>query len=332
MPGGLGELEHEHRQRPRRGERAPLDRDDLRQVRVGQAADLEWLVHWLRGLASGSSQVLGAARPRGGIGGVPRAPAGRRPAPRTTWARDPAGATRTPAASRTSPNRTDPSPAASGSAPASRTRARATSSGVAANGRPCAPALALVERREHLAAAGRRSAAGARSASMPGASAASDDTGRSSRPCASRERAGGGHADPQAGERRRGPRRPPPRPGRPSRARRRPAQRPPRGMQLGGMCGPAAESAPGAGSRSKASPSARSTHGGAGGVEVSRPSTFTSISIRAPVAARVLEPHPRGHPRQRVLRDLGPLDEADPLGRQVVVQQLRVLAGQRPSR
>ena len=34
----LGELEHEHRQRPRRREHAPLDRDHLRQVRVGERA------------------------------------------------------------------------------------------------------------------------------------------------------------------------------------------------------------------------------------------------------------------------------------------------------
>ena len=38
---GLGQLEHEHGQRPRRGERAPLDRDDLRQVRVGQAPEAQ---------------------------------------------------------------------------------------------------------------------------------------------------------------------------------------------------------------------------------------------------------------------------------------------------
>src|SRR5918997_4037301 len=35
-PRGLRQLEHEHRQRPGCGEGAPLDRDDLRQVRVGQ--------------------------------------------------------------------------------------------------------------------------------------------------------------------------------------------------------------------------------------------------------------------------------------------------------
>ena len=37
----LGQLEHEHRQRPRRRERAALDRDDLREVGVGEAADVE---------------------------------------------------------------------------------------------------------------------------------------------------------------------------------------------------------------------------------------------------------------------------------------------------
>ena len=39
--GLLGELEHEHRQRPRRREHAPLDRDHLRQVGVAQPADLD---------------------------------------------------------------------------------------------------------------------------------------------------------------------------------------------------------------------------------------------------------------------------------------------------
>ena len=37
----LGQLEHEHRQRPRGRERAPLDRDDLREVGVREPADLD---------------------------------------------------------------------------------------------------------------------------------------------------------------------------------------------------------------------------------------------------------------------------------------------------
>ena len=117
----LRQLEHEHRQRPRRRERAPLDRDHLRQVRVGQAPDLECgrCRSWLSvGLASG---LLGGSR-----GGRPRAArpptagASRQTySARTTWAGESSGATRMPAASRTSRNRTEPSPAASGVSPAS---------------------------------------------------------------------------------------------------------------------------------------------------------------------------------------------------------------------
>ena len=40
-PRRLRQLENEHRQRPRRGEGATLDGDHLRQVRIGQAPDLE---------------------------------------------------------------------------------------------------------------------------------------------------------------------------------------------------------------------------------------------------------------------------------------------------
>ena len=54
----LGQLEHEHRERPRGRERAPLDRDDLREVGVDEAADLDGggggSTHGWRGLASGS--------------------------------------------------------------------------------------------------------------------------------------------------------------------------------------------------------------------------------------------------------------------------------------
>ena len=40
MPGLLGQLEHEHRQRPRRRKDAALDRDHFGQIGIGQRADL----------------------------------------------------------------------------------------------------------------------------------------------------------------------------------------------------------------------------------------------------------------------------------------------------
>ena len=54
----LGELEHEHRQRPRRREGAALDGDDLREIGVGQAADVERGGH-RRGTASGRRTYSG---------------------------------------------------------------------------------------------------------------------------------------------------------------------------------------------------------------------------------------------------------------------------------
>ena len=65
MPARLGELEHEHRERPRGRERAPLDRDDLREVGVGEAADLErgWEERSsLAGYGVGLAQVVGKKR------------------------------------------------------------------------------------------------------------------------------------------------------------------------------------------------------------------------------------------------------------------------------
>ena len=101
--------------------------------------------------------------------------------PRTTWTREPAGATRTPAASRTSRNRIAPSPAASGCNPPSTTR-RATSSGAP---RPPASAPRPPRRaRRTPRPGGRRSAAGATRSSIPAARAARDDTGRSPVPAA----------------------------------------------------------------------------------------------------------------------------------------------------
>ena len=59
-PDRLGELEHEHRQRPRGRERAALDRDDLREVGVGEAADLERLGEWsLAGSWRRLAQIVG---------------------------------------------------------------------------------------------------------------------------------------------------------------------------------------------------------------------------------------------------------------------------------
>ena len=60
---GLGQLEHEHRQRPRGREHAPLDRRHLGQVRVAEAADLDprrkrvWAA--LRGSVRSSAVSLG---------------------------------------------------------------------------------------------------------------------------------------------------------------------------------------------------------------------------------------------------------------------------------
>ena len=147
----LGQLEHEHRQRPRRRERPPLDGDHLREVRVGEAPDLELGRSFAAGLCVrelGGSR--GAQRPAATAGAL--APSRQTCSARTTWALEASGSTRTPAASSISRKRNEPSPAASGATPASRTRS-ATSSGVAANGGQRSSARALVERGEQLAPA-----------------------------------------------------------------------------------------------------------------------------------------------------------------------------------
>ena len=71
--------------------------------------------------------------------------------------------------------------------------------------------------------------------------------------------------------------------------------------------------------------------GGAGGCRGVDAEQRHSIVDRdtPPVAAEVLQQHPRGDALEGGLADGGPLDERDPLGGQVVVQQRRVLARER---
>ncbi len=262
-----------------------------------------------------------------GVPRRPRAPAGRLPSPRTTWALEPAGSTRTPAASRTSRNRTEPSPAASGFRPASATRA-ATSSGVRGERRPYAAARPRTAPRTPRPGP-RRSAAALSGASMPRARAASEDTGRSSSPRAVSKRPRGGDADPQTRER------PGSHPHRdrvelvPGQARaRRDSPPPPASARRRGPAGEVSASA--GGSCSKASPSARSTQAALAGVEVSMPEQVHSIVImrRSPPACssrtRATTPSSSGSATS------GHSTNADPVGRQVVVEQRRVLARQGP--
>ena len=83
------------------------------------------------------------------------------------------------------------------------------------------------------------------------------------------------------------------------------------------------------GTRSNARPSARSRQALVAAVEVSKPSRFTSISISRRSPPRWRDLHAGRHALELRRGRLGPLHEADPLGRQVVVEQRGVLAGQR---
>ena len=186
-PARLGELEHEHRQRPRRRERAALDRDDLREVGVGEAADLE---------RAGGAVIAGGVRRRaragsreevrrGRLDSLPH-PAGIR-ARRGGDGRRPRRAGRAPRPPRAEPlKRTAPSPTASGAPGSARPVQRAPPGESAAAGsteRPAAPrggerlAAPRVEHGEHER----------RVRSAPGASASSEltPTSGSPRPCAS---------------------------------------------------------------------------------------------------------------------------------------------------
>src|SRR4051794_41014934 len=62
--GRLGELQHEHRQRPRRRERAPLDRDHRRQIAVGEPADLDLLGQLI---GTSGKRLAHATAPRLGV-------------------------------------------------------------------------------------------------------------------------------------------------------------------------------------------------------------------------------------------------------------------------
>ena len=204
--------------------------------------------------------------------------------------RDPPDATRTPAASRTSAKSYRPVPSRQRVQPASRTRSRDLAR--AAPRTAARAPLALVERGEHLAPPGVDQRQPQLGASIPAASAASDDTGRSSSAARVRERARGGHADPQAGERARARRRPRSRRGRRSPAPASPQHRGERRHQLARVA-PAARDGRPAGSRSNASPSARSTQRGAGrrrGVEAEdvhdRPRSAAGRRPRARCATR----------------------------------------------
>ena len=168
----LGQLEHEHRQRPRRRERAALDRDDLRQVGVGQAADRRGgrghaSARPAASSASGSAHVLRDERVAGDRP-APSRPGGRargadavqRRAVRRDRRRRPARA-----ASR---NRTAPSPPPArrrrraGRAPAERLRAPARPA-------PASALAAVARRRRTPRRGGRRDGEHARPPALAGA-------------------------------------------------------------------------------------------------------------------------------------------------------------------
>ena len=161
-PAGLGELEHEHRQRPRRREGAALDGDDLREVGVGEAADVERGGH-RRGTASGRRTYSGRRASRS-TGRASRA--SRHTARALAPCSGEASAGTSAAGSSRSRNRTAPSPTAShgawrGSARAASALGRDGHRGqeplAVAEGRGVRLAAARVEHGQHGAVgAGRR--------------------------------------------------------------------------------------------------------------------------------------------------------------------------------
>ena len=208
MPDGLRQLEHEHRQRPRRRERAALDRDDLRQVGVGEAADLE------RGRCS--SGHAGAARRRARAGSRVRARRGRparpsrgqpaeSPARSTRWSAEPSAGTATPGRLELLPEAYRPVPDRQ-RRPGHRADERSASAS-GAQRRPGAsePPLAVARPRRTPRRGGRRARrARGRRRPRPAPAAPARAASRratSSAPRAVRQRARRGDPDPQPGER-----------------------------------------------------------------------------------------------------------------------------------
>ncbi len=214
-PRGLGELEHEHRQRPRRREGAALDRDHRGQVAVGEAPDrgrpghltrLAWkcLAHAIapRRALSGRS-ARGARRPRPGTASARAQTC--RAATRCTGSAS--SGTSTPRLASSSRNRTAPDPAASGNAGSSATRS-ASSPEAATSGSQSRSPLRASRARRRPRRGGRRARRGGRGsgpARSPSArpSASSVQTPVTGRPGARREPPRGcdADADPDEGAR-----------------------------------------------------------------------------------------------------------------------------------
>ena len=232
-----------------------------------------------------------------------------------------------PAASSTPRNRTEPSPAASGSTPPVRTRS-ARSSRAQGERAPAPFASCLVQGCEHLAALASMTASAEvrRRRSRPAERA---ERRHRAQPQAARvrQRPGGRDPDPQAGERAR--------PHPTAIASRSPYPSPARAITVGhrghqlARVRRAARQARRAGhDLEDLAVGAQDAGGARRGRGVDAEQAHETVDAPA-VAAQVLDPHPRGDPLEGRLRRRGPLDEADPVRRQVVVEQRGILAGER---
>ena len=211
-PRRLRELQDEHRQRPRRREGAPLDRDHRGQVAVAEPAQdqlARLIPRAVRDLCSSHLFASGGLRYRGWIwsGGASAAasPTAHTCRAATLCIGSSGGATVAPAASSSAANRSAPSPAARGLRSSSCTRS-ASSSGPSDERRPELRPAVVEQRRERLAPPGiehrqRRlpRAVGSARCRAPGRSAM--PTGASRQTARLRQRPRRRDPDPQAGER-----------------------------------------------------------------------------------------------------------------------------------
>ena len=300
--GRLGQLEHEHRQRPRGRESASLDRDHLGQVRVGR-----------RLISRGCELTIGALR-REVVGNRVKAPRAPRPARPLRAGKRGARGSRAPP-TRLAPRGHRPPrrrleivpsrpPHQGGSGPPSG-RARQPRSAA----RPGRPELLAVPVQSGEDLPALCVEVGRRSSELDAGRERRERRDRPQlRPARVSERPRGGHPDPQPvnvpGPVPRRSHRHPASPG-----RRAPAL--PRAPASARARAPAGRRARSAGGRtSKASPSARSRHADVTAVEVSKPSRFTRPSPAgdrrrgaragpAPPAVRPGAGRPRAIPRTR---------------------------------
>ena len=197
--GRLGELEHEHRERPRRREGAPLDRGHRRQVAVGEGADLERRAarsSCRRRARSRVGDAAGSPGPRRSGALRAREAADRRradPVQRAFGRRDGDAA-----GLEQSRKRSAPSPTASACGPPAAASIRRARAG-AADARREQLHDHRGRRRRTPRRGGRRARPPRRGRRAVRASARSVPTPTSARPGRAREAARGREADPQAG-------------------------------------------------------------------------------------------------------------------------------------